>query len=94
MDQRDRRESPFTSQTAASRVYRVGQEATAHRVTQDLLVSPEVPDQSDPLDILAHLVLPVHQARWETTVKDTQERKETRVMWVFLVRAALLATSP
>lgn len=53
----------------------------------------ELLDQSDPLDILADLVLPVHQAQWEATVKATPGRKETRVTWVFPVRAALLETS-
>lgn len=93
MDRKDRRESPFTSQTAASRVYRVCQESTAHLVFQDRAAGQEVPDQSDRVDILALLVLPVRQAQWEATAKDTQGRKETRATWDFLVRAVPLATS-
>lgn len=54
----------------------------------------EVPDQSDHLDILVYLVLPVPLAPWEATVKDTQERKETRATWVCLVRAVHPETSP
>lgn len=93
LDQKDRRENQFTSQTAAHRVIQVYQEQTAHLVSPDLEAALELLDQSDLTDILAPLVLPVHQAQWEATVKATQERKETRVMWDFLVRAVPLATS-
>lgn len=93
MDPKDRREKQFTSQTPASRVYQVSQESTAHLVTEALMDSLELLDQADLTDILAHLVLLVHQAQWEATVKDTLERKETRVMWVCPVRAVPLATS-
>lgn len=78
MDPKDRRENPFTSRTPATRVYQVSQDLTARLVTQDLLVALELPDQSDPLDILVYLVLPVLQARWEAKAKYTQERKEIR----------------
>lgn len=77
----------------ASRVYEVGQELTAHLVIPDLEAALEVLDLSDQVDILAPLVLPVRQAQWEATVKDTQGRRETRVMLEFLVRAVLLATN-
>lgn len=93
MDQKDRRERLFTSQTPASRDYQDIQEPTAHLVFQDLSVSLEVLDHSDPADILAPLVLPVLQVQWEATAKDTQERKEIRVTWVCPVRADLLVTS-
>lgn len=93
MDQKDRRESLFTSQTAAPIVFQVRQEPTAHLATPDLEAAPELPDQSDLMDILALLVIRVRQAQWEVTVKDTQERKETRAMWDFLVRAVPLVTS-
>lgn len=53
----------------------------------------EVLDPSDHLDILVYLVPPVPQAPWEATVKDTQERKETRATWGCLVPAVPPATS-
>lgn len=93
MDLKDRRESRFTSQTMVSRVYQVSQDLTARLVTQDLMVALELLDHSDPLDILVYLVLPVLQARWAATVKDTQERKETRATWVCQVQVVPLETS-
>lgn len=93
MDQRDRKENLFSSQTLASREDQVLQERTVHLVTPDLLVALGLPDRSDPTDIPVYLVPPVHLVQWEVTVKDTPERKETRVTWVFQVRAVLQATS-
>lgn len=93
MDQRDRKENLFSSQTLASREDQVLQERTAHLVSPDLLAALELPDRLDPMDIPEYLVHPVHQVQWEVTVKDTPERKETRVTWVFQVRAVLQATS-